>query len=90
MAERKRRLVKTETPEPVFMPNIKVNERKEGTALQNVIIRIEPSEQSSFIGALMAGEKVDILDSSLYSKGWLKIKTRATMVEGYVNSKSIL
>lgn len=90
MAERKRRIAKSETSEPFFMPNIKVSERKEGTVLQNAIIRIEPSETSAFIGAAMVGEKVDILDSSLYSKGWLKIKTRSTMVEGYVNSKSIL
>ena len=92
MAERKRRIVKTPTPETpaVTMPDIKVSTRTEGVALQNTIIRVKPAEDSAFIGAIMAGEKVDILDSSLYMEGWLKIKTRATLVEGYVNSRSIL
>lgn len=87
MAERKRRIVKTQ---PTPMPEIETLSRKEGVILKNEIIRIEPSIDSSFLGMAMAGEKVDILDSSEYSKGWLKIKTRSTMVEGYVNSKSIL
>ena len=87
MAERKRRIVKTEsTP----MPDIEVFSRKEGVALINTIIRIEPSNDSPFVGALMAGDKVDIVDSSAYTKGWLKIKSKITMVEGYVDSKSIL
>lgn len=85
MAERKRRIVKT-TP----MPEINISTRTEGVAIKTELIRVKPSSDSLYIGALVSGDKVDILDSSLYSEGWIKIKSRTTTVEGYVSSKSIL
>lgn len=85
MAERKRRIIKT-TP----MPEIDIVTRVEGVAIKTELIRVKPSSDSLYIGALVSGDKVDILDNSLYSEGWIKIKSRTTTVEGYVSSKAIL
>lgn len=82
MAERKRRTVKSST---MSMP-----ENKIGKVIRNEVVRSEPSKESSSIGAVLAGDMVDIIDTTHYSDGWIKVKKNITNVTGYVNRDSVV
>ncbi|MBP5598370.1 MAG: SH3 domain-containing protein [Pseudobutyrivibrio sp.] len=84
MAERKRRTTKVEVEKPAKVVN------KTGKVFKNEVIYSEPSKDSPFIGAILAGELVKIDDNSLSSEGWIKITTNVTKVTGYINSRSII
>lgn len=83
MAERKRRTVKT-TP-PISIPDNRI-----GKVIKSEIIYSEPSKSSQFLGAVMAGDLVDIIDTTHYADGWVKIKKNIINVIGYVNRDSVI
>lgn len=82
MAERKRRTVKSST---TSMPVNKI-----GKVIKNEVVHAEPSKESSLIGAVLAGDMVDIIDITNYSDGWVKIKKSITNVTGYINRDSVV
>ena len=81
MAERKRRTPKTSASAP---------EKKLGKVIKDEVIYAEPSNKSSFIGAVLSGEIVDIIDTEYYSNGWIKIRKNIVNITGYVNRDSIV
>lgn len=84
MAERKRRTPKVEVEKTTKAV------KTTGKVFKNEIIYSEPSKDSPFVGAVLAGELVKIEDSSASSKGWTKITTNVTNITGYINSGSII
>ena len=89
MAERKRRTVKAEPViEPAKVKKTEVN--LTGKVFRNEVIYSEPSKNSPFVGAVLAGELVNVIDKSLYSEGWVKITTNVTRITGYINSRSVI
>lgn len=81
MAERKRRTPKASASSP---------EKKLGKVIKDEVIYAEPSNKSSFIGAVLAGDIVDIVDTEHYSNGWIKIRKNIVNITGYVNRDSIV
>lgn len=84
MAERKRRTIKT-TKAASSMP-----ENRIGKVIKTEVIYSEPSKDSPFLGAAMAGDIVDIVDTTYYSDGWIKIKKNIINVVGYINRDSVI
>lgn len=82
MAERKRRVSKTQ--------RIDTSKNTIGKVFKNEVIYSEPSKDSPFVGAVLAGELVNIIDKSYYAEGWVKIEKNITHVIGFIDSRSII
>ena len=86
MAERKRRT----SPVKSINTNPSTPKNRIGKVIKTEVIYSEPSKNSSFLGAVLAGDIVDIVDTTYYSDGWIKIKKNIVNVIGYVNRDSIV
>lgn len=82
MAERKRRTPKVEVEKSTKVV------KTTGKVFKNEVIYSEPSKDSPFVGAVLAGEMVKIEDHP--SDEWTKITTNVTRITGYINSRSII
>ena len=82
MVERKRRVSKTQ--------RIDASKNTIGKVFKNEVIYSEPSKDSPFVGAVLAGELVNIIDKSYYAEGWVKIEKNITHVIGFIDSRSII
>lgn len=61
-----------------------------GRAITGCLIYIKPDKLSTILGALIADDRVSILDATMESKGWLKIKSDKTNITGFVDKNKIV
>ena len=89
MAERKKRSTK---PTPKNDYKFKINS---GIVISNALIYSRPLDEefspyATCLGAVLSGEKVDIIDSKIINGCWIKVKSVTTKVEGYISYHNIM